>query len=320
MQVVSAQLEDTYLYLREINRLIAIYGTEVSRISTTLRTLQNIFYYIRTMQDTLGVFSSEKLIHSPSLSTRPGICFHSIETSSSIPEACSCNDGSNSQSLFERVFSIPPSLFGLISRVTAFIHETEGVDINEATHTNSSLLSDRVNQLETEIWDWSSTSNNGVSPSPTTCLHGLAFSSPDTANHATDSPLHHYIEAMHSAVLIYFYRCVRKVDPLMIQHLVDKTIDSLARCTELRQKTHDPSSDICWPLFIAGCEALIPSTRKRVQDLFAIEAARTGIRMFEKACQATVEVWCVRDRRRNRHLSWSAILRESNMLDGLMIS
>lgn len=320
MQVVSAQLEDTYLYLREINRLIAIYGMELSRISTTLRILQNIFYYIQTMQDTVGVFSGEKLIHSPPTRTRRGIGFPSFETSSSIRDACFCNDGGSSQSLFESVFSVPPSLFGLISRVTALIHETEGGDINEATHTNSSLLSDSVNQLETEIWDWSSTSNNGVSPSPTTCLHGLAFSSPDSANHASDSPLHHYIEAMHSAVLIYFYRCVRNVDPLMIQHLADKTIDSLTRCTELRQKTQDPSSDTCWPLFIAGCEALNPSTRKRVKDLFAIEAARTGIRMFEKACQATVEVWSVRDRRRNRHLSWSAVLRESNMLDGLMIS
>lgn len=293
---------------------------ELSRISTTLRILQNIFYYIQTMQDTVGVFSGEKLIHLPSSRIRPGIGSLPIGTLSSIPDACFCNDGSNSQSLFERVFSIPPSLFGLISRVTALIHETEGAAINQATHSNHPLLSDRVNQLETGIWDWTSTSNNGLSPRPTTCLHGLAFSSPDSTNHATESPLHHYIEAMHSAVLIYFYRCVRKVDPLMIQHLADKTIDSLTRCTELRQQSNDPSSDICWPLFIAGCEALNLSTRQRVKDLFAIEAARTGIRMFEKASQATVKVWTVRDQKKNRHLSWSTVLKESNILDGLMIS
>lgn len=294
---------------------------ELSRISTTLRILQNIFYYIHTMQDTVGVFSGEKLIDLPSSRTRPGIGFPSIEMSSPIPDTCLCNDGSNSQSLFERVFSIPPSLFGFISRVTALIHETEGVGINDAMHTNPSLLPDRVNQLETEIWDW--TSSNGSSLGTTPCPHEGAFSCPapsDSANHSTESPLHHYIEAMHSAVFIYFYRCVRKVDPLMIQPLADKTIDSLTRCTELRQKTHDPSSDICWPLFIAGCEALNPSTRKRFKDLFAIEAARTGIRMFERASQATMEVWSVRDRRKNRNLSWSVVLKESNMLDGLMIS
>lgn len=312
---------------------------ELSRISTTLQILQNIFYYIQTMQDTVGVFSGENLIRSPSLRTRRDMAvdsldndtgqwsFPSTDTLSSIPDTCFCNDGSSIQSLFERVFSIPPSLFGLISRVTALIHETERVGITKATRTDPSLLRDRVNQLETEIWDWnknsSSTSNNGLSPSPTTCLHELAFASPapsDTGTQPIESPLHHYIDAMHSAVLIYFYRCVRKIDPLMIQHLANEAIDSLSRCTELRQKSNDPSSDICWPLFIAGCEALNPLTRNRVKDLFAIEAARTGIRMFEKASQATVEVWSVRDRRKNRHLGWSMVLKESNMLDGLMIS
>lgn len=294
------------------------------------------------MQDTVGVFSSENLIRSPSLRAKRSIAidpvksdsghwsvggFPSSDTAGSILDACVCSDGSDSQSLFERVFSVPISLFRLISRVTALVHETEGVNNNDTLHTSLSSLPYRVNQLETEIWDWnqnvSSTSNNYLSPSPTTCLHELVFASPvppDTANQATESPLNHYIEAMHSAALIYFYRCVRKVDPLMIQHLADKTIDSLTRCTELRQKTNDPSSDICWPLFIAGCEALNPSTRKRVKDLFAIEGARTGIRMFEMAGQATMEVWSVRDRRKNRHLSWSMVLKESNMLDGLMIS
>lgn len=293
---------------------------EPSRISTTLRILQNIFYYIQTMQDTVGVFSGERLIHLPSSRTRQ---FPLFETSIPIPDTNYCNDGSSSQSLFERVFSIPPSLFRLISRVTALVHETEGGGIIEVTPSNLSLLPDRINQLETEIWDWASSSNIGSVPCATTCLQGRPFSSPppsDSASYATESRLHYYIEAMHSAVLIYFYRCIRKVDPLMIQHLTDKAVDSLSLCTELRQKTHDPSSDICWPLFIAGCETLNPSTRKRVKELFAIEATRTGIRMFEKASQATVEVWSTRDRRKNRHLSWSTVLKESNMLDGLMIS
>lgn len=312
-------MADTYIYLREINRLIAIYGVQLSRISTTLRILQNIFYYIQTMQDTVGVFSRENLIHFPSSRTRQ---LPSFETSSSIPDTYLCSNGSGIPTLFERVFSIAPSLFGLISRVTALINEIEERGINEP-HTNSSLLPDRINELETEIWDWNSNPNNSPSPTSTTCLHESPFSSPgisDPANYATESPLTHYIDAMHSAVLIYFYRCVRNIDPLLIQQLVDKAIKSLSRCTELRQETHDPSSDICWPLFIAGCEALNPSTRKRVKELFVIEAARTGIRMFEMASQATVEVWTTRDRRNNRHLSWPVVLRESNMLDGLMIS
>ncbi|KAE8548151.1 hypothetical protein TMatcc_009992 [Talaromyces marneffei ATCC 18224] len=342
ISVVSAQLEDTYIYLREINRLIAIYGMELSRISTTLRILHNIFYYIQTMQDTVGVFSGGNLIRSPSLRAKRSILvdsvnsdsghwslkgFPSSDTASSILDACVCEDDSSSQSLFERVFSVPISLFQLISRVTALVHETEEVANNGTTHTNLSSLSYTVNQLETEIWDWnanvSSTSKDALSPSPTTCLHEIPFSSPaplDTRNQPIESPLHHYIEAMHSAVLVYFYRCVRKVDPLMIQHLVDKVVESLTLCTELRQQSNDPSSDTCWALFVAGCEVLNPATRKRVKDLFAIERSRTGIRMFEKASQAAMEVWSVRDRRKNRHLSWSTVLKESNMLDGLMIS
>lgn len=103
---------------------------------------------------------------------------------------------------------------------------------------------------------------------------------------SSETALRDLTDAMHSALLVHVYRGIRKVDVIMVQHLVDKAVESLVRCTNSRRLCNDPSSNTCWPLFIAGSEALGSVTRKQLNKLLAREKARTGMRMFEVAGQA----------------------------------
>lgn len=322
---------------------------ERSRICANVRIMQNIFFYIRTLQDSVGVYSEENFIqmlslHTPELSTTDSVNTDTSQEAdgrhmSSEADECSAlrrelSPGQDSylcshrQSIFEQIFSLPVSLFHLISRVTILIHEVEQFDrcSTQSPGAGYTPISCRINELETDIWDWNKHLFNPEKNSPvreclnrSPCSH-LRAATPEATQLSSQSPLRDFMEAMKSALLVLFYRCVRKVDSLMIQHLVDKTIQTLLRCTDSRQKSNDPSSNICWPLFIAGSEALNLATRRQVTKLFNGEITRTGMRMFEVAAQAIDAVWSARDEKNNRNLSWSEVLKENSMLTRLTIS
>lgn len=321
---------------------------ERSRICANVQILQSIFFYIRTLQNSVGVYSGESLVqglsvHIQSLSTTDSFSTNTNQAadrwhlSSEVDECsalrelpprrnpCSCNP---SESIFEQIFSLPVSLFDLISRVTILIHEVEQFQrcSSQSPKAGYTPLSCRISQLEIDIWNWNKHLVSSEKNSPVReCLYRSPCSHLGTATSeaeqlSSQSPLRNFMEAMQSALLVLFYRCVRKVDTLMIQHLVDKTIQSLLRCTDSRQRSNDPSSNICWPLFIAGSEALNLATRRQVGKLLNGEVARTGMRMFEVAAQAINAVWSARDQENNRNLSWSKVLQEYSMLTRLTIS
>lgn len=340
-------MDEAYVYLREVSRLSATAGMEPNHTCPRLRTLQNIFFYIRTLQDSLGVFRGENLdqalyLHMGKPATtapvnkdmmqqvepRVNTQDTSYQNGPLIPTRTICPGQGHccsmpTQEMFEHIFSLPVSLFRLISRVTLLIHETENPP---PTHAGQPSLANRISQLETDIWDWKTYLSKPdqnylredlINPSPICDSEGATL---ETRDSSSESPLQDLMEAMHSALLIHFYRCIRKLDPLMIQHLVDKTVECLVRCTNSRRVSNDPSSNICWPLFIAGSEALNAVTRQQVTELFNGERARTGMRMFEMAAQAIRAVWTAREQENNRNLSWSKVLRENAMLTRLILS
>ncbi|OGM45076.1 hypothetical protein ABOM_006619 [Aspergillus bombycis] len=346
--VVSGDIDEAYIYLRQISSLSIDSSIQQSHISGSLRVLQTIIFYIRTLQDSVGVYSGEKLNsmlylltdepaakgHARSISPEfqggpniPETNDSFASTNPSTPAQASCNTNHN-QSTFEQIFSLPTSLFHLISRTTRLIREIEGFDChaNQFTDASDIPLNDRVSQLEAEIWDWkktfSSFEGQRLMRERLNCAFGPEMCTADSRAESLSSepPLRDFIEAMHSALLIHFYRSVRKVDALMIQSLVENTIESLQRCTDSRRKSNDPSSNICWPLFLAGCEALNFNTRKKVRELLNGETTRTGMCMFENAAHALRLVWSARDQENNRNISWSTVLENNAVLARLTLS
>lgn len=342
-------MDEAYAYLHDIEHLITLYGADKIRNSAGVQMLHSTYLYLRTLQASVSSFGGQgrerpinerlgKLDGGPnalcittkqdrlwsSLLQADRHCDAALATTAELP----CHICGRNTSIFEQIYSLPESLFQLISRVTELAQRMDKLRRNEykAPTTGPDPLSDEVAQLETDVCGWKNEVPNPEHEHvPTQCPNCMSNMTTDSGLENIGSPprmslLYHFREAMHSALLIYFYRAVRGVDTHILQHFVIKTIEHLSRYGERKRESNDPSSNLCWPGFIAGCEALDANTRKRFSAWFSKETALTGIRMFEVAGQAVEQVWQARDARRNQNLPWSQVLMENKTLDRLILS
>ncbi|KAH6884234.1 arginine metabolism regulation protein II [Thelonectria olida] len=345
--VVSGDMEDAYAYLRDVEHLIALYDVDKTNTSPGVRMLHSTFLYLRTLQASVGIFGiqareilvnghlkrpsnvdSSMVLMDPNISLWSSLLREEERRNTSITlqalGKAPCHICGKNKSIFEQIYSLPEPLFKLISRVTALAQRMERRQASSSTK-NPELLVAEANKLETDICDWQNDildpeKGSFIPPCPSCVSEDRTREAQESKSQARVSLLYHFREAMHAALLIYFYRCVRNVDTHILQQFVDKTFDHLTRYGQFKRESNDPSSNLCWPGFIAGCEASNPETRSKISAWFSSETALTGIRMFEVAGQAVRQVWEARDLAKNRNLPWSKILMESSTLDRLVLS
>lgn len=305
-------------YLRNVVQLIESSCSPRLLRSASIRMLHSSFLYLWTLQARVRVFgvlnqaSQTQLVPKQCLGyTNPGA--RSDVWEQLIPTVIDddddddddCDDSPTSQgtfSVFEQVYSVSEPLFRLIGRVTSLTFE---VGNHHGTLERPLQTSKEVTELEDTICSWQN--------DPVTQESQLA---PDQGGNVR----FHFQNAIHSALLVYFYKCVRVIDTYAVQPYVEKTFAHLHLYTAAKRQSGDRSSSICWPAFVAACETLDPALRQKFSQWFLDETAQTGIRMFAKAGTAVKQVWDARDQSNNRNMPWSEILQSDNILDQLMLS
>jgi arginine metabolism regulation protein II len=203
---------------------------------------------------------------------------------------------------FEHIYSVPASLFKLISQTTEVAREMELARGHGGWPNTDIDLFGEVKALEHQICAWQN-------------HHG---------HHNSDltdqTPSYHLAEAVHAALMIYFYRRVRDMHPIAVQHWVKKTAQHLLALDQLKARCGDRSSSFCWPGFIAGCESTDRKTRAELSDWLERSYKSTNIGMFRVAESAMRSVW-----RSNTHLEaqahcWYDTLREASDATPLLLS
>ncbi|KAK7403728.1 hypothetical protein QQX98_010500 [Neonectria punicea] len=151
--VVSGDMEEGYAYLRDIEHLIALYGVDKIRKSADARMLHSTFLYLRTLQASVGIFGGQAEarsinghLNSPqdlesnlmladqkinlwSSLLRPD---GHIEVSNFATEEPPCPTCGINTPIFEQIYSMPESLFRLISRVTTLAQRKEQLRSNQS--------------------------------------------------------------------------------------------------------------------------------------------------------------------------------------------
>lgn len=318
-QVVSGDMLESHVYLRGVEQWIGSYCSPQLLKSTSIRMLHSTFLYLWTLQASVRVFSIEN--QGAQMPLTNGISFSStdsrndadvwrqlmpIETEVDDTEDNDSRGSQGSPSIFEKVYSVSETLFRLIGRVTSLASRSANNDDGSRQPVDSSK---EIADIENEICSWKNDLPAREQQRTT-----------EASNGSTDDVRYYFQTAMHSALLIYFYKCVRSIDTYTVQPYVEKTLLHLQLYTQAKRISDDQSSSICWPGFIAGCEALGLDLRQKMSQWFVDETAQTGIRMFEMAGNAAKEVWSARDQSGNRNLPWSKVLQNDNVLDQLMLS
>jgi arginine metabolism regulation protein II len=330
--VVSGQMQEARCYLLDAERVIYMQSLRKEKRSRKVNMLHSIYLYLRIIEESTFVPGADSEAHNGEIAneTHSDICRYPSLWS----DGLKLNSNLDSQdmvdletrlvkfptdrdepSMFEQIYGVPESLFRLISHAT---HLAEAVRRSRFAHPGGGMshhVVQRAKIVENNILQWKNPYRL-LAQRQTLIVYGPAESS-DKIEVRTEL-LFDFLEAMHSALLIYFYRRVRDLNAIALQHFVAKTIHHLLEHERKKIKYGDTSAYVAWPGFIAACEALDPVHREQMCAFMFRAGRQSGMAMFDTASDVATKVWAARDDSGCLDVSWSDILATSR--NGLIVT
>lgn len=308
-------------YLGDIEQIITLYGLPKLQKSRKVKMLHSIYVYLRVLTESTYISQIQSTSGIDRESSR-------VETDTGSPTAPDSSKPSTwdillgemvctfdtlnldfmqclapPKSTFEQIYSIPDSLFKLILQTTQLASTVEKEKLRHRhKHTDHDTLAARVKEHENRICEWENYYNETTYP-------GDPIGTPPLKERFP----FHLTQAIYAALVIYFYRSVRDVNVIALQPYVQQTIYHLREYDKHKERHKDRSSDICWPAFIAGCEATTSQARQEIAEWLEKSTRSNGILMFRVALKAIRRVWAARAVPGKQNLSWSSVLGESDM-------
>lgn len=220
------------------------------------------------------------------------------------------------ETMYMQIYNIPETWLSLLSQTTRMANVMDVIHSgSKAIHPDAlDALQRRATRLENMICSLASRSIPGQATSTNA-------GSTDTLR---GDPSAHMVRALTSALVIFFYRRIRQVNPWILQGHVDDVIEALHDFDNALEENQIHCPGAVWPAFIAGCEAIAP--RRRIALLRWIEkgSLQSHFLAYSSAKEVMIEAWKRRDEesvdmtpstRRNAHSvpsSWTVICREEN--------
>ncbi|GLA34420.1 hypothetical protein AnigIFM63309_006963 [Aspergillus niger] len=205
--------------------------------------------------------------------------------------------------MYPQVFGLPESLLFLLSQVTRLGNERDLSDLGSYTGAlDFRQFSARARSLERCISTWRPPSLPDADP------HSII-----AQTNATVVRL--MLSALHKALLIFFYRRIYDVDPMILQDKAWQVRDALAQVERDDMPATRIAAPFIWAAFIAACEALDPTLQDWFAGWFETSARKSGLGTFKLALKTARQVW---ERQRqplnsSASTSWPQIMRESNL-------
>ncbi|KAJ9635390.1 hypothetical protein H2201_005782 [Coniosporium apollinis] len=202
-----------------------------------------------------------------------------------------------SDHMYLQIYGIPETWLSLVSQTTRLANVMDAVKTS-SKETSMGLLESlekRGARLENMICSFASktlstTSTTSTQPTEGNNDGGLTFQLPQSL-----TPNDHMLRALNSALVIFFYRRIRNVNPWILQGHVDDVIQALQEFDTalLRQGLEGPGT--MWPAFMAGCEAMAASKRDALMRWIEKGASKSGLYGFKAAKGMMAELWRRRD-------------------------
>ena len=210
---------------------------------------------------------------------------------------------------FVDFYGMPASLLRLIARTNTLIAQIEPPQHNgTAQSCMPADLGEAAATLERDICHWKTPSSRGSVDCGTSILVSNGFT--DSIVDPLQTMKSNIATAMHHALMVYLFRCVRVTNPLLLQNYVESILSNLETHHESKS-CFFPGARLgvtVWPSFIAACEALGDGLRRRAISCMR-HAAWAGFQNGEAAETVAKEVWRQRDAG-ELHVSWNTVLRD----------
>jgi arginine metabolism regulation protein II len=283
--------------------------------SRKVRLLHHIYLFLRVIEESTYIYQQEtrpplgfslpdKKMMFPSLRT------HSLHVGRDLDAYCGgdfeigllgeTEDVGSQQvpSLFEQIYGIPEMLLSFISRTSSLANQIDGL----RNHSHGPTLTDQqevqCQTLENEICHWNSN------------IDGLVDNADGSILSANRAILPHLVIAIHSAVIIFFYRRIRRLNPLLLQPHARKVILNLEQAEQKKLGLSVANTGIVWPGFIAAAETTEPDLQERAYKLLRNCARTSGLRNFDVASDFLHDLWTIRRHNGDSNISWVNLVRD----------
>lgn len=197
----------------------------------------------------------------------------------------------DSQTMMMEIYGIPESWLSLLSQTTRLANVIEIIDASkgQVSRQFQASIQRKTTRLEHMICSFAFNREwlQSMSSSRTTA--------PSHDGHQHNSANESMLQAMSSALVIFFYRRIRKVHPCILQGHVNDVIDALKSFDRALGENSMTGPGTPWPCFIAGCEAMQTASQdwllnwmERASGLLASDGVRDALDIMR-------EVWKRRD-------------------------
>lgn len=299
----TGQQKDTRCYMVDAERLVRLRGLAKRHISRRARLLHHMYTWIRIVGESTYVLHDLKMSTSTvprsarAIPTETGhnsrlddfLRLDHVDDEDPQPEEIKAHDVGltdihledprlHPETLYLQIYGIPETWLSLLSQTTRLANVTDMLKLtnNEKSDTQKSLER-KAARLEDMICSFAAKTN--YNPTVGTFL----------------PPSQYMLRALSSALVIFFYRRIRHVNPWILQSHVDDVITALQNfdVSLTRQNLRGPGT--AWPAFIAGCEAGVGPRRASLVKWVETAFWKTGLQPFKAAQEMMQEVWARRD-------------------------
>ncbi|EEU38891.1 uncharacterized protein NECHADRAFT_55664 [Fusarium vanettenii 77-13-4] len=185
--------------------------------------------------------------------------------------------GTDEDGLYMQIYGIPETWLRLLSQTTRLANEMDMLHQpdNQADIETFMVLQRRASQLEESVCAFRSK-----------CL---AFKTSNSTSHL------HMLRALCSALLIYFYQRIRRVNPMILQSIIDDVIIALQDYDQALKQQGLEISGTAWPALIAGSEAESKIQREQIMAWIDTRILATRFGSYDTAKEIIEEVWARKD-------------------------
>ncbi|KAM0227401.1 hypothetical protein ACHAPO_011587 [Fusarium lateritium] len=176
---------------------------------------------------------------------------------------------------FHVIYGIPEQWLSLLSRTTRLANWMDATEIPHKLWDDclTEKLSRQAQNLEDAVCDF---------------FNGHKMS---TNIDATKPPNVCMFRCLAASLLIFFYRRIRNVNPLVLQTYVDEVIQGLEIFDASLVRHKQPGPGSAWAAFIAGCEAMGDARRKKLLQWIERAFDICKFQSYQRAKDLMMRVW-----------------------------
>lgn len=177
-----------------------------------------------------------------------------------------------------QIYGVPETWLRLVSQTTRLANALDRLDpgANKQDAETFAMVQPKASNLENAV-----------------CAFRARFQSSGKQHDAT--PHTHMVRALSGALVVFFYRRIRGIQPLMLQESVNQVIDSLHAFDQALHDHRLPGPGTAWPAFIAGAEAMSREQRQAIREWLQKAQSKSGWKGYGLSTRVLDELWRCRD-------------------------